>query len=193
MFIRVNRAISVIRVIRVIIVIRVIRGIRIIRAIIVIRFIRVIRVCRVNKIFQMILLFLAYSSSLLNPLPCSPLFLVHSSSLNITPYLDETICRQGMAYRWKPQTLLQDAKEEGEELMVVAVNYRIGALGLLAHGFQDKQKGTGGMNSLQDQLAALKWVQKEVNHFFLIHTRTNVHTHIRTHINTQTLALSFPL
>jgi para-nitrobenzyl esterase len=50
---------------------------------------------------------------------------------------------------------------------VVTLNYRLGALGFLAHPAlsQESEKGTSGNYGLLDQIAALKWVQANVAAF----------------------------
>jgi len=56
------------------------------------------------------------------------------------------------------------AREQGR--VVVTLNYRLGALGWLAHpGFQAEGEGFGGNFGLMDQQAALKWVHRNINAF----------------------------
>lgn len=50
--------------------------------------------------------------------------------------------------------------------VIVTVNYRLGALGWLAHsGFQAEDEGFGGNFGLMDQQAALKWVHRNIAAF----------------------------
>lgn len=56
------------------------------------------------------------------------------------------------------------AREQGR--VVVTLNYRLGALGWLAHpGFQADGEGYGGNFGLMDQQAALKWVHRNIAAF----------------------------
>jgi para-nitrobenzyl esterase len=51
-------------------------------------------------------------------------------------------------------------------LVVVTLNYRLGALGFLAHpDLVDDDTGCSGNFGLQDQLAALRWVQQNIAQF----------------------------
>jgi para-nitrobenzyl esterase len=50
--------------------------------------------------------------------------------------------------------------------VVVTINYRLGALGFLAHpALTDDQKGASGDFGLMDQQAALRWVHDNIRHF----------------------------
>ena len=56
------------------------------------------------------------------------------------------------------------AREHGR--VVVTVNFRLGALGWLAHpGFETEGEGVGGNWGLMDQQAALRWVQRNIGAF----------------------------
>ena len=56
------------------------------------------------------------------------------------------------------------ARDQGR--VVVTMNYRLGALGWLAHpGFQATGEGFGGNFGLMDQQAALKWVHRNIAAF----------------------------
>jgi para-nitrobenzyl esterase len=51
-------------------------------------------------------------------------------------------------------------------VIVVTANYRIGALGFLAHpALTDSPDGSSGNYGLMDQQAALRWVQANIGHF----------------------------
>jgi para-nitrobenzyl esterase len=49
--------------------------------------------------------------------------------------------------------------------VVVTLNYRLGALGLMAHAALTAESGTSGNFGLQDQQAALRWVQRNIEAF----------------------------
>jgi para-nitrobenzyl esterase len=51
------------------------------------------------------------------------------------------------------------------EVVVVTVNYRLGALGFLAHEGLTAETGTSGNYGLMDQQAALFWVQRSIRAF----------------------------
>jgi para-nitrobenzyl esterase len=50
-------------------------------------------------------------------------------------------------------------------VIVVTFNYRVGPLGFLAHPELTQEGGTSGNYGLLDQIAALKWVQRNIAHF----------------------------
>jgi para-nitrobenzyl esterase len=55
--------------------------------------------------------------------------------------------------------------EEGN-VIVVTLNYRLGALGLLSHPALDAEQGeVSGNNMFRDQQLALEWVKKNIKHF----------------------------
>ena len=69
------------------------------------------------------------------------------SGSSSTPWYDGTrFCRRG-------------------DVVVVSVNYRLGALGLLWLGDLDDDLRSSGTNSLLDQVAALRWVQENIAAF----------------------------
>eukprot|EP00543_Licmophora_paradoxa_P007503 CAMPEP_0202452322 /NCGR_PEP_ID=MMETSP1360-20130828/10557_1 /ASSEMBLY_ACC=CAM_ASM_000848 /TAXON_ID=515479 /ORGANISM="Licmophora paradoxa, Strain CCMP2313" /LENGTH=734 /DNA_ID=CAMNT_0049071109 /DNA_START=117 /DNA_END=2321 /DNA_ORIENTATION=+ len=49
-----------------------------------------------------------------------------------------------------------------ENVIVVTINYRLGALGFLP---QDEETGKGGMNGLYDQINALRWINQYISYF----------------------------
>lgn len=59
---------------------------------------------------------------------------------------------------------IDGTKLSAKGVVVVSFNYRVGVLGFLAHPELDKE-GPSGNYGLQDQLAALKWVQANIAQF----------------------------
>jgi len=57
------------------------------------------------------------------------------------------------------------ARLAAKDLVVVTVNYRLGALGFLAHPDLTAEGGTSGDYGLMDQIAALKWVRRNIAAF----------------------------
>ena len=53
------------------------------------------------------------------------------------------------------------------DVVVVSINYRLGALGFFAHPSlsAESEHGVSGNYGLLDQIAALQWVQKNISHF----------------------------
>ncbi len=60
---------------------------------------------------------------------------------------------------WNPAQLV------GNGVIVITVNYRLGALGFLAHPALTGRGGSSGNYGLMDQQAALRWVQDNVERF----------------------------
>lgn len=61
---------------------------------------------------------------------------------------------------YDPTNLVRDG------VVVVTINYRLGALGFLAHpALTDDANGASGDFGLMDQQAALRWVQRNIRHF----------------------------
>jgi para-nitrobenzyl esterase len=50
-------------------------------------------------------------------------------------------------------------------VVVVTINYRLGGLGFLVHPALDAEQGTSGNYGLRDQIAALEWVQRNIDYF----------------------------
>lgn len=66
----------------------------------------------------------------------------------------------GEGFTYDPQKLV----EEG--VVVVTINYRLGALGFMAHpALSAENGGASGNYGLMDQQAALRWVQKNIHRF----------------------------
>ena len=58
------------------------------------------------------------------------------------------------------------AKLAGDGTVVVTINYRLGALGFLAHpALASHPGGAAGNYGLMDQQAALRWVKRNIRHF----------------------------
>jgi len=58
------------------------------------------------------------------------------------------------------------AKLAADGTVVVTINYRLGALGFLAHrALADRPGGSSGAYGLMDQQAALRWVQRNIRTF----------------------------
>jgi len=58
------------------------------------------------------------------------------------------------------------AKLAADGTVVVTINYRLGALGFLAHpALADRPGGSSGAYGLMDQQAALRWVQRNIRKF----------------------------
>jgi para-nitrobenzyl esterase len=57
------------------------------------------------------------------------------------------------------------AKLAGDDVTVVTINYRLGALGFLAHPALADANGQSGDYGLMDQQAALRWVQRNIARF----------------------------
>jgi para-nitrobenzyl esterase len=58
------------------------------------------------------------------------------------------------------------AKLAADGIVAVTINYRLGALGFLAHpALAARPGGPAGNYGLMDQQAALRWVQANIRHF----------------------------
>lgn len=53
----------------------------------------------------------------------------------------------------------------GDELVIVGVRYRLGIFGFLSHRGLRAEAGTSGNYGLMDQIAALRWVQRNIARF----------------------------
>jgi len=65
----------------------------------------------------------------------------------------------GESNDYDPVKLVEDG------VTVVTINYRLGALGFLAHPALADARGQSGDYGLEDQHAALRWVQRNIAHF----------------------------
>ena len=85
--------------------------------------------------------------------------LAHSKS-PVMVWLHGGALTYGEGHTYDPQKLV----EQG--VVVVTLNYRLGALGFMAHpALSEESGGTSGNYGLMDQQAALRWVQKNIHHF----------------------------
>ena len=57
------------------------------------------------------------------------------------------------------------SKLAADGVVVVTINYRLGALGFLAHPALASRRGTAGNYGLMDQIAALRWVKHNISQF----------------------------
>ncbi len=53
----------------------------------------------------------------------------------------------------------------GRDVLVVSMNYRLNAFGFLAHPALDAQAGSSGAYGLEDQVAALRWIRRNIASF----------------------------
>lgn len=51
------------------------------------------------------------------------------------------------------------------DVVVVSLNYRLSVFGFLAHPALDQESGSSGAYGFQDQIAALRWVQRNIENF----------------------------
>ena len=72
----------------------------------------------------------------------------------------------GGGYRLGESQDYDRTKLAADGTVVVTINYRLGALGFLAHpAFADRPGGSSGNYGLMDQQAALRWVQRNIRKF----------------------------
>lgn len=72
----------------------------------------------------------------------------------------------GGGYRLGESQDYDPTKLAADGTVVVTINYRLGALGFLAHpAFADRPGGSSGNYGLMDQQAALRWVQRNIRKF----------------------------
>lgn len=84
-----------------------------------------------------------------------------AKDLPVMVYLPGGAFTVGAGANYDPSRLAREQKR-----VVVTLNYRLGALGWLAHpGFQVEGEGFGGNFGLIDQQAALRWVHRNISAF----------------------------
>ena len=71
----------------------------------------------------------------------------------------------GLSLGWSHQGIYDGVNLAKRGVVVVTINYRLGALGFLAHPLLSAESGTSGNYGLLDQIAALKWVQRNIAAF----------------------------
>ena len=71
----------------------------------------------------------------------------------------------GLSLGWAHQDLYDGANLAKRGVVLVSINYRLGALGFLAHPLLSAERGVSGNYGLLDQIAALKWVQRNIAAF----------------------------
>jgi len=71
----------------------------------------------------------------------------------------------GLSLGWSHQALYDGVNLAKRGVVLVSVNYRLGALGFLAHPLLSAESGTSGNYGLLDQVAALRWVQRNIAAF----------------------------
>jgi para-nitrobenzyl esterase len=91
----------------------------------------------------------------------SPLGATESSNLPVYVYIYGGAWHQGYTKKYEGSFIA------GQDVVVVAMNYRLGIFGLLASPvlLAHAPEGTTGMYSIQDQRAALEWVQRNIRKF----------------------------
>lgn len=71
----------------------------------------------------------------------------------------------GLTLGWGHQRGYDGTHLANQGVVFVSINYRLGALGFLAHPFLNAEAGTSGNYGILDQIAALKWVQRNIAAF----------------------------
>ena len=71
----------------------------------------------------------------------------------------------GLSLGWSHQALYDGVNLAKRGVVLVSINYRLGALGFLAHPLLSAESGTSGNYGLLDQIAALTWVQRNIAAF----------------------------
>ena len=71
----------------------------------------------------------------------------------------------GLSLGWSHQRLYDGSNLAKRGVVLVSINYRLGALGFLAHPLLSAESGVSGNYGLLDQIAALQWVQRNIAAF----------------------------
>ncbi len=71
----------------------------------------------------------------------------------------------GLTLGWGHQRLYDGTNLAKRGVVLVSINYRLGALGFLAHPLLSAEGGVSGNYGLLDQIAALQWVQRNIAAF----------------------------
>ena len=71
----------------------------------------------------------------------------------------------GLTLGWGHQRGYDGAHLASQGVVFVSINYRLGALGFLAHPLLNVEAGVSGNYGLKDQIAALEWVQRNIEAF----------------------------
>ncbi len=71
----------------------------------------------------------------------------------------------GLTLGWSNQAQYEGSEMAKRGVVLVSVNYRLGPLGYLAHPALTQESGTSGNYGFLDQLAALEWVQANIEAF----------------------------
>lgn len=71
----------------------------------------------------------------------------------------------GLNLGWGHQRGYDGTNLAQQGVVFVSINYRIGALGFLAHPLLNEEAGVSGNYGLKDQIAALEWVQRNIEAF----------------------------
>jgi len=71
----------------------------------------------------------------------------------------------GLTLGWGHQRGYDGTHLANQGVVFVSINYRLGALGFLAHPLLNAEAGTSGNYGLLDQVAALKWVRRNIAAF----------------------------
>lgn len=71
----------------------------------------------------------------------------------------------GLSFGWSHQGDYDGTNFARSGVVLVSINYRLGALGFLAHPWLTEEQGVSGNYGLLDQVAALRWVQRNIAAF----------------------------